>query len=175
MFLWSLRSFWVERFDLNQSLKIDIWRKSFLDQCTISARNRFFPRSRLGQMTCHKLKPHPSWDLLHAPFNYFTFVYTNWKNPEFAYKCCLFSPGCCLINTVNRSTQGEAIKSQWCAGTPQNSHELPLPSTRCRSMQHWTRWQSMARLYTKRTKHTPQNRKDELLLFNTCPNGPSCW
>ena len=69
--LWSLRSFWVERFDLNQSLNIDFGTKSFLYQCKNSARNRFFPRSRLGQMTYRKLKPHPSWYLLHAPFNLF--------------------------------------------------------------------------------------------------------
>ena len=68
--LWSLRSFWVERFDLNQSLKIDSWRKSFLDQCTSLSQNRLFPRSRLGQMTYRKLKPRPSWHLLHAPFNW---------------------------------------------------------------------------------------------------------
>ena len=63
MILWSLRSFWVERFDLNQSQKIDFGRKSFLYQCKNSARNRFFPRSRLGQMTYRKLKPHASWPL----------------------------------------------------------------------------------------------------------------
>ena len=72
MILWSLRSFWVERFDLNQSLKIDIWRKSFLDQCKNSAPNRLFPKSRLGQMTYRKLKPRPSWCLLHAPFHVFS-------------------------------------------------------------------------------------------------------
>ena len=69
--LWSLRSFWVERFDLNQSLKIDSWRKSFLYQCTNLSQNRLFPRSRLGQMTYRKLKPHPSWHLLHALFHLF--------------------------------------------------------------------------------------------------------
>ena len=54
--LWSLRSFWVERFDLNQSLKIDSWRKSFLDQYTSLSQNRLFPRSRLGRMTYRKLR-----------------------------------------------------------------------------------------------------------------------
>ena len=63
MILWSLRSFWVERFDLNQSQKIDFGRKSFLYQCKNSARNRFFPRSRLGQVTYRKSKPHASWPL----------------------------------------------------------------------------------------------------------------
>ena len=61
--IWSLRSFWVERFDLNQSLNIDFGTKPFLYQCKNSARNRFFPRSRLGQMTYRKLKPHASWPL----------------------------------------------------------------------------------------------------------------
>ena len=63
MILWSLRSFWVERFDLNQSQKIDFRRKSFLCQFKNSARNRFSPRSRLGQMTYRKLKLHASWPL----------------------------------------------------------------------------------------------------------------
>ena len=75
--LWSLRSFWVERFDLNQSLKIDFSIKSFLYQCKNSIRNRLSPRSRLGQMTYRKLKPHPSWHLLHAPFNLFCIFLVN--------------------------------------------------------------------------------------------------
>ena len=42
----SLRSFWVERFDLNQSVKIDSCRKTFLYQCESSTPNRLLPRSR---------------------------------------------------------------------------------------------------------------------------------
>ena len=96
--LWSLRSFWVEQFDLNQSLKIDIWRKSFLHRCKNSARNRFFPRSRLGQMTYRKLKPHPSWYILHAPFNWFHPFHKKNVKPM---KNHIFSSGCCLINIFN--------------------------------------------------------------------------
>ena len=69
--LWSLRLFWVERFDLNKSLKIDSWRNTFLYRCKNSARNRLFPISRLGQMIHRKLKPRSSWHLLHVPFNLF--------------------------------------------------------------------------------------------------------
>ena len=96
--LWSLRSFWVGRFDLNQSLKIDIWRKSFLDQCTNWSQNRLFPRSRLGRMTYLKSKPHPSWYLLHAPFNW---LYPFHQKIEKPMKNHIFSSGCCLINTFN--------------------------------------------------------------------------
>ena len=79
--LWSLRSFWVGRFDLNQSLQIDSWRKSFLYQCKNSTQNWLFPRSRLGQMTYLKLKPHPSRHLLHAPFHLFYIFYLNNGKP----------------------------------------------------------------------------------------------
>ena len=99
--LWSLRSFWVERFDLNQSLKIDFGWKSFLYQCKNSARNRFFPKSRLGQMTYRKLKPHSSWHLLHAPFNWF---YPFHKKNEKPIQNHIFSSGCCLINIFNSIT-----------------------------------------------------------------------
>ena len=96
--LWSLRSFWVERFDLNQSWKIDYWRKSFLDQCTSLSQNRLFPRSRLGRITYRKLKPYPSWYLLHAPFNW---LYPFHQKIEKPTKNHIFSSGCCLINTFN--------------------------------------------------------------------------
>ena len=99
--LWSLRSFWVERFDLNQSLKIDSWRKSFLGQCTSLSQNRLFPRSRLGRMTYRKLKPHPSWHLLHAPFNPFCNLMTKSENHRNSIYFPWFSPRCCLINTFN--------------------------------------------------------------------------
>ena len=99
--LWSLRSFWVERFDLNQSLNIDFGTKPFLYQCKNSARNRFFPRSRLGQMTYRKLKPHPSWHLLHAPVRSFSFFWTELKNHWNSIYFRLFSLRCCLINTFN--------------------------------------------------------------------------
>ena len=112
--LWSLRSFWVERFDLNQSSKIDIWRKSFLYQCKNSARNRFFPRSRLGQMTYRKLKPHPSWYLLHAPFNWFYPFHQKIEKPM---KNHIFSSGCCLINIFN---------SIQCRGQPSGLNILPM-------------------------------------------------
>ena len=92
--LWSLRSFCVERFDLNQSLKIDSWRKTFLDQCTSLSQNRLFPRSRLGQMTYRKIKPHPSWHFLHAPFNLFCNFMTKSENHRSSIYFRWFSPRC---------------------------------------------------------------------------------
>ena len=44
--LWSLRSFWVGRFALNQSLKFGFGWKPFLCQCKKWNQSRLFPKSR---------------------------------------------------------------------------------------------------------------------------------
>ena len=63
----------------------------------------FFPKSRLGHMTYRKLKPHPSWHHLHAAFTLFHLVYEELENTWIFICICIFSLGCCLINTFNRS------------------------------------------------------------------------
>ena len=57
--LWSLRSFGVERFHLNQSLKIDFGRKSFLYQCKNSAGNLFFPKIEIRSNDLSQIEATP--------------------------------------------------------------------------------------------------------------------
>ena len=89
---------------------IDYWRKSFLDQCTNLSQNRIFPRSRLGRMTYRKLKPYPSWYLLHAPFNW---LYPFHQKIEKTTKNHIFPSGCCLINIFNSILSVASLHVCW--------------------------------------------------------------